>query len=94
MLKERDDDLAEITSLGDYVVPKIFFVVVVPPIAVDRPNSEEFPEFVQGSHAPGALDHNKRMTHLPPGSITDSIVAAGLTSQADGKTTFAVNETE
>ena len=94
MLKERNDDLAEITSRPDYVVPKIFFVVVVPPIAVDRPNSEEFPEPVQGVDAPGALNHNKRMTHLPASSITDSIVAAGLTSQADGKTTFAVNETD
>jgi len=64
-------------------VPQIFFVVVVPSIDVDRTNSEEFAELVQGIQAPGALNHNKRMTHLPPGSITDSIVVAGLTSQAD-----------
>jgi hypothetical protein len=75
-------------------MPQIFFVVVVPSIDINRSNSEEFAELVQGVQTPGALNHNKRMTHLPPGSIADSVVAAGLTSQADGKTTFAINETE
>ena len=40
------------------------------------------------------MNHDKRMTDLPPGSISDSIVSAGLTSQADRKTTFAINESE
>ena len=93
-LKERDDDLSEIISSADYVVPKILFVVVMSPIDIDRSNSKEFAELVQSNQTSGALDHNKRMAHLPPGSIADAVDSAGLTSQADREATFAINETE
>jgi hypothetical protein len=93
-LEERNNDLAEIISPAHYEVPKIFFVVVMSSIDVDRSNSEEFAELVQSGQTSGALDHNKRMTHLPPGPITDPIGSAGLTSQTDREATFAVNETE
>src|SRR5258708_7263007 len=67
--KERDDDLSEIISSANYVVPKILLVVVMSPIDIDRSNSEEFLELVQSRQTSGTLDHNKRMAHLPPGSI-------------------------
>jgi hypothetical protein len=82
-LEERNDDLAEIASCANHVVPKMFFVIVSSTIDVNRSNSEEFAEPVQSIQTSGALNHNKRMTYLPPGSITDSVHPAGLTRQTD-----------
>jgi len=93
-LEERDDDLSKVTSHADDVVPLMILVIVGPPVYIDRPHSEKVSEVMKRVQAPSALNHHKRMTDLPPGSISDSIAPAGLTSQADRKTTFAINESD
>ena len=64
-LEERDDDVTQVSELGDVVAPHILTMVVVPSVDVDLPATEERHHRFEHVTARLALDDGERRLHLP-----------------------------
>jgi hypothetical protein len=71
----------------------MFFVVVVPLIAIHAPHSEVLLHRLQTLDAFRTLRNYKLMRHLESGSIASSICSMRLTHDVDRKASFAVDKT-
>ena len=81
--EEGNDHLKQVIPPVDAVPPEVLFVVVVAPIDVERPHSEELTEHSQRLGASSTLDDHEAMTDLPSGLIAFAARVAGLANEAD-----------
>jgi hypothetical protein len=71
----------------------MFFVVVVPAIAVQTPHAEKLLHHFETLEALRALRHHELMCHLETGPVSPSICSMGLSPKMDRKASLSVDET-
>ena len=92
--EERDDRLNELRPTGHDVLAQVCLVVVVAPVDVDPPYSEEALELLEAAHALHPLRHGKPRGHLDAGLVADSVYTAWLPNETDREASFSVYETD
>ena len=65
LLEERNDDVTEVSELGDVVTAQILTMIVVPPVDVHLPATEELDHRFEHIAAGLTLDDGERRLHLP-----------------------------
>lgn len=92
--EERDHRLHQRASIGNDVLTEVLTVVVMPLVDHETADAEEPLEFLQTSDATDPLRHGKPMRHLIAGHVALAVCSAWLPSEADGKASFGVYETD
>ena len=94
LVEERHDHVHEVVPPVHDELTQVFAMVVVPPVDVHLPYSEELAYFVETCNATRALRHHEIVRDLVSGRVASSPDAVRLPHQADREASFSVYETD
>jgi hypothetical protein len=89
-LEERNDRLEQLVAPPHQELVQVLTVVIVPPVHVDPPDSEELLELADAGGAARALRDDEPMKDLVPGSVASSPRPTQLSDEADREASFSV----
>ena len=93
-LKERNDDVIQLTESSNVIPEQVFSVIVVSTIPINRPDPEEVRQRMQHTGASRALGDCESRVDLPAKSVSGAIDSSSLFYQAHREAPFAINETD
>ena len=93
-LEEWNHYFEQVVPPANAILQEILAVIVVPPVPIDVPHTEELLELLERGRTRRTLRHDKRMNHLVSGLVADSPGPSRLTDEADGEASLSIYKTD